>query len=318
VQSNLNYPSEAIKKGVEGQVVVKFIVDVDGTVENIYSLNELGGDCEEEAIRIIENMNNLSEKWTPAKYNGKSIKMANELTIEFYQEREKNKTRGTSEEKGENFSLEAEDPIFPGCGYLENYSKKIGCSHVKLYSYVQSNLKYPEEAIKKGIQGVVNVEYFVNIDGSIKVINIINDIGGGCGKEAKRIIENMNNLPAKWTPAKLRGIPVRFRRTQSIEFKLEDELVVEEEPEYIEVKEDKNEEEIFKMAEQSPRFPGCEDMEGNNSEKLKCAQKRMLEYIYGNLIYPAEAREEVIEGQVVIQFIVERHIHKCPKMLFIS
>ena len=60
------------------------------------------------------------------------------------------------------------------------------------------------------------------------------------------------------------------------------------------------EEEIFMIVEQSPRFPGCEDMEGSKEEKESCAQKRMNEFIYENLEYPEEARKNGVEGQVVI------------------
>jgi protein TonB len=65
------------------------------------------------------------------------------------------------------------------------------------------------------------------------------------------------------------------------------------------------EEEIFKVVEQMPRFPGCEDL-GTDKEKDDCAKKKMLEYIYKNLKYPAIARENGIEGQVVLQFVVDK------------
>lgn len=66
------------------------------------------------------------------------------------------------------------------------------------------------------------------------------------------------------------------------------------------------EEEIFKVVEQMPRFPGCED-KGTDKEKEDCAKKKMLEYIYKNLKYPAIARENGIEGQVVLQFVVDKN-----------
>lgn len=64
-------------------------------------------------------------------------------------------------------------------------------------------------------------------------------------------------------------------------------------------------EEIFQVVEQMPRFPGCENMSGTNEEKKACAEKKMLEFIYGNIRYPAIARENGIEGQVVISFVVD-------------
>lgn len=65
------------------------------------------------------------------------------------------------------------------------------------------------------------------------------------------------------------------------------------------------EEEIFVVVEDNPRFPGCED-KATKEEKEKCAQQQMLEYIYGNLKYPAIARENGVEGRVVLSFVVNK------------
>lgn len=64
-------------------------------------------------------------------------------------------------------------------------------------------------------------------------------------------------------------------------------------------------EEIFKVVEQMPRFPGCEDL-GSDQEKKQCAQKKLLEYIYANIKYPPIARENGVEGMVVVKFVVDK------------
>jgi len=64
-------------------------------------------------------------------------------------------------------------------------------------------------------------------------------------------------------------------------------------------------EEIFKVTDQMPRFPGCEEIAGTDVEKKQCADKKMLEFVYGKLIYPAEARAAGLEGTVVITFVIE-------------
>ena len=63
-------------------------------------------------------------------------------------------------------------------------------------------------------------------------------------------------------------------------------------------------EEIFKVVEEMPRFPGCEDQGLSDKERVDCAQGKMLEFMYKNLKYPASARASNIEGMVVIQFVV--------------
>lgn len=62
--------------------------------------------------------------------------------------------------------------------------------------------------------------------------------------------------------------------------------------------------EIFTFAEQMPRFPGCEDLEGGKAEKEKCAESKLMEFIYKHVKYPAIARETGIEGTAVVQFVV--------------
>jgi TonB family protein len=65
-------------------------------------------------------------------------------------------------------------------------------------------------------------------------------------------------------------------------------------------------EERFKVVETMPRFPGCEDIGGTSQEKKACADVKMLEFIYKHLKYPAIARENGVDGTVVIQFVVEK------------
>ncbi|MDX1666394.1 MAG: energy transducer TonB, partial [Saprospiraceae bacterium] len=63
--------------------------------------------------------------------------------------------------------------------------------------------------------------------------------------------------------------------------------------------------EIFKVVEEMPRFPGCENITGTKMEKKACADQKLLEYIYKNIEYPVIARDNGIEGTVVVQFVVD-------------
>ncbi|MBI5917025.1 MAG: energy transducer TonB [Bacteroidetes bacterium] len=65
------------------------------------------------------------------------------------------------------------------------------------------------------------------------------------------------------------------------------------------------EEEIFKVVEDQPAFPGCEGV-SDKTEKKKCAETKMLQFIYGNIKYPAIARENGVEGTVYVKFVVEK------------
>ena len=64
------------------------------------------------------------------------------------------------------------------------------------------------------------------------------------------------------------------------------------------------EEWIFKVVEDMPRFPGCEDMTDRN-ERKKCAQEKMLKFLYSGMKYPEKARKEGVEGTAIVQFAVD-------------
>ncbi|MEM7102468.1 MAG: energy transducer TonB [Bacteroidota bacterium] len=107
---------------------------------------------------------------------------------------------------------------------------------------------------------------------------------------------------------------------EEIEFEdmtVEEETVVEAPPEPVEEEkpppppppeepEEEDSEEIFTIVQQMPRFPGCEDIGGSDDDKKKCAEKKMLEYIYKNIKYPSIARENGIEGMAVVSFVVDK------------
>lgn len=83
------------------------------------------------------------------------------------------------------------------------------------------------------------------------------------------------------------------------------EIVIEPEPEPL-VGEEVPPETVWAIAEQMPRFPGCEAMDGDHVSKKKCADQKMLSYIYQHVRYPNQAREVGVEGIAVVSFVVDR------------
>lgn len=82
--------------------------------------------------------------------------------------------------------------------------------------------------------------------------------------------------------------------------------LIEERPPIVAPIEKDESEGFISIAEQMPRFPGCEDMEGSQKEKEACAQQKMLQYIYKNLKYPKIAIDNKVEGMAVLRFIVDK------------
>lgn len=76
--SMINYPENAIKVGIEGRVVVQFIVNKKGEVEEPVILRGIGGGCDEEVLRIIKLM-----KFTPGIQNGNFVRVKMAQTVTF-------------------------------------------------------------------------------------------------------------------------------------------------------------------------------------------------------------------------------------------
>jgi protein TonB len=79
LQKNLNYPPVARENGIEGRVVLQFVVGTDGKISQIEVLKKLGWGLEEEAVRVVKTM----PAWRPGKQNGKPVFVKFTLPIVF-------------------------------------------------------------------------------------------------------------------------------------------------------------------------------------------------------------------------------------------
>lgn len=70
LRDSVRYPKEAIKRKIQGSVIVEFVIDENGNVTEVKSLKGLEGGCTEEAIRIIKA---TSGKWSPALKDDKPV-----------------------------------------------------------------------------------------------------------------------------------------------------------------------------------------------------------------------------------------------------
>ena len=112
-------------------------------------------------------------------------------------------------------------PRFPGCEDMEgSMNEKQACAEKKLLSFIYKNLKYPQIDKENRYEGTVIIRFVVDKHENVVNTDILKDIGINCGKEAKRVVELMNDLPQKWTPGKQRGNAVNVQFTLPVKFKL--------------------------------------------------------------------------------------------------
>jgi periplasmic protein TonB len=60
-------------------VVLKLIIEADGSISEVELLRGIGGGCDEEAIRLVKNM----PKWIPAQQNDRKVRVQVILPIRF-------------------------------------------------------------------------------------------------------------------------------------------------------------------------------------------------------------------------------------------
>ena len=65
--------------------------------------------------------------------------------------------------------------------------------------------------------------------------------------------------------------------------------------------------EVFKIVEEMPVFPGCEGAGKNKKESAFCTQSKLIEFLNKNLKYPKNAKDKEVEGTVILQFVVENN-----------
>lgn len=76
---NTKYPPLARENGLQGIVVVTFVVDEGGRINNVQILRGIGGGCDEEAIRVVQSM----PAWKPGKQRGMPVRVQYNLPFRF-------------------------------------------------------------------------------------------------------------------------------------------------------------------------------------------------------------------------------------------
>lgn len=79
IVSRLIYPPSCKINGIEGRVVVRFLVDIDGSVSDVQIIKAIDPDLDREALRVFEK----APKWTPGKMHNQVVKVRYVMPIIF-------------------------------------------------------------------------------------------------------------------------------------------------------------------------------------------------------------------------------------------
>ena len=79
LSSNINYPQVAMENGVQGRVIVQFVVTKNGSVGEVKVIRSVDRDLDKEAIRLCKSL----PKFIPGKMNGQAVNVWSTLPITF-------------------------------------------------------------------------------------------------------------------------------------------------------------------------------------------------------------------------------------------
>ncbi len=79
LQSNIRYPVMARESGIQGTVFVSFVVERDGSITNVEVVRGIGGGCDQEAIRVVQNM----PPWKAGQQRGQPVRVQFNLPVRF-------------------------------------------------------------------------------------------------------------------------------------------------------------------------------------------------------------------------------------------
>jgi len=225
IQKNIKYPASARQNKVTGYEIVYFNVQ-NGKMSNVRIAKGLQSDIDKEVLRTF----NLFKESIQAEDGNYSMALAFQLTgIES--------NLGVLPATGKNYFLGSISVSAIGgpqkAGTTANNSSSSDLLIVNDFAnvevlpefhggmkgwveYLQSALKYPDEAKKHKITGRVILSFIVLKNGSITDIKVLRGIGAGADEEAVRVVKES----PKWKPGLIRGEPVNVAYTMPIFFQL--------------------------------------------------------------------------------------------------
>jgi len=80
--SKMRYPSEAKELGIEGTVIVSFVVETNGELTDIKVVKEIGGGCGDEALRVVK-MLSKEYQWVSGQQRGRNVRVKFNLPVKF-------------------------------------------------------------------------------------------------------------------------------------------------------------------------------------------------------------------------------------------
>ncbi|WP_316737769.1 TonB family protein [Pedobacter aquatilis] len=228
--NNIKYPKGAQEKALEGTTHIMFTLK-NGRVTDLGSKQDLGEGCDEEVMKSIlayKNFKGVKDGNYAFKvsFSLGQVQPNTEATtsqeIEGYKEIAPLQITGYVNEK--TLSIEKKEKIYDFVSIEKQPEYPGGMKN--FYDYLSKNLKYPEEAQERNIQGKVHISFTVEKNGKLTDLKVLKGLDESTNQEALRVFDESPN----WMPGIQNGKPVRVKYNMSVNFTLDNSTKLKSAP----------------------------------------------------------------------------------------
>ena len=262
--------SAATEKDVSRVMRIRVIFNNEGELAEAKVLKSADPATDAEAVRVMKNIpRSISEK-----LKGDTVNLAFTIPVKFSVAplKEGMRESGSVVTIREKSSRAKRTPKVPR---LEDYGvPEFPGGREAEIKFLAENMRYPQEAREQGIEGKVIVKFTVSDEtGEIQNPRVVRSVHPALDAEALRLVKAM----PRWTVAKdpdkgkLKSVEIEL----PIEFKLDGQPLSK----------------VYDKVNELPQFPG-----GNHA---------LFQFIKDNHRYPQIAKENGIQGRVILQFVVD-------------
>ena len=218
IQTELQYPANALNLNKNGYVSLSFTINPDGSVKDISISQSSDKIFDKEALRLGKLI-----CWEPAAKSGVSQLSEKEILIQFDCKKYKKWVRKRGYDLIEfPKNIDTSNHIYhikeldiaPQAVFEEK--------DVTLLKFFKKEFHYPEEALKLNLSGIVDVQFVVEPTGHITNMRTLTTVGGGCTEEAIRLVSLLNWQSGIKNGKAVRtmiNFPVNFNLSNSGEYK---------------------------------------------------------------------------------------------------
>jgi TonB family protein len=289
VMKNLNVDMPEPEKSLTGRVVVSYVVSSNGKVRDVSLQQGFHPTFDDAVLKAVSS----SPDWNPGKLKGKVVDVPLTIIMEFFKrgKQDKNEPAATDSAISEHKDMKIFQAIEE---QPQDADKKVkACDEMPVFqgsrftefpNWVQAQLKFPEEAVKKGLTGgTVKVKFVVNKIGKVKDVSIYKGVDPLLDDIVMRVVASSPD----WIPGKYKGKTVDVPFMIPIKFDLDTEDAKTGAASHLPAVG-----QVFLVVEEMPTF-----QEGTIDN--------FRNWVQTNVKYPELAREKRISGTEYVSFIVD-------------